>query len=92
MYLGIEGLANVAEESRNPSKDIPRGFGGSLVTLMVLAAVVMVLSVGVKGWPSVVYNPSDMIVCRPSCRVAFGMPEVTKLMNPPDESPLQIDG
>lgn len=60
MYLGIEGLANVAEESRNPSKDIPRGFGGSLVTLMVLAAVIMVLSVGVKGWPSVVYNPSDL--------------------------------
>ncbi len=24
-----------------------------------------------------------MIVCRPVCRVAFGMPDVTKLMNPP---------
>jgi ethanolamine permease len=72
MYLGIEGLANVAEESRNPSKDIPRGFGGSLVTLMILAAVIMVLSVGVKGWHSVVYNQSDLSTISGQTYVAKG--------------------
>ena len=25
-FLGIEGLANVAEETKNPQKDISRGF------------------------------------------------------------------
>lgn len=59
-YLGIEGLANVAEESRNPSRDIPRGFGGALITLIILAGGVMVLSVGVKGWHTVVYESSGL--------------------------------
>jgi ethanolamine permease len=59
-YLGIEGVANVAEESRNPTRDIPRGFGGALFTLIVLAAGVMVLSVGVAGWEPVVYAMSDL--------------------------------
>ena len=59
-YLGIEGVANVAEESRNPTRDIPRGFGGALLTLIVLAAGVMVLSVGVAGWEPVVYSISDL--------------------------------
>jgi ethanolamine permease len=59
-YLGIEGLANVAEESRNPVRDIPRGFGAALFTLIVLAALVMVLSVGVAGWHGVVYNRIDL--------------------------------
>lgn len=59
-YLGIEGLANVAEESTNPARDIPRGFGGALVSLIILAAGVMILSVGVSGWPAVVYNSADL--------------------------------
>ncbi len=59
-YLGIEGVANVAEETRNPTRDIPRGFGAALFTLIVLAAGVMVLSVGVDGWEPVVYAESDL--------------------------------
>ena len=59
-YLGIEGLANVAEESRNPSRDIPRGFGAAMFTLILLAAMVMLLSVGVAGWQGVVFNRADL--------------------------------
>ncbi len=59
-YLGIEGLANVAEESRNPSKDIPRGFGAAMFTLILLAALVMLLSVGVAGWHGVVFHRADL--------------------------------
>lgn len=59
-YLGIEGVANVAEETRNPTRDIPRGFGGALLTLIILAAGVMVLSVGVAGWQPVVFDKSSL--------------------------------
>jgi ethanolamine permease len=55
MYLGIEGVANVAEEARDPHRDIVRGFGWAIVTLVVLALGVLVTSVGVAGWPAVVY-------------------------------------
>jgi ethanolamine permease len=55
MYLGIEGLANVAEEARDPRRDLPRGFGWAMATLVVLALGVLVTSVGVAGWPAVVY-------------------------------------
>jgi ethanolamine permease len=64
MYLGIEGVANVAEEARDPHRDIVRGFGWAIATLVVLALGVFVASVGVAGWPAVVYPtpgaaPSD---------------------------------
>jgi ethanolamine permease len=64
MYLGIEGVANVAEEARDPHRDIVRGFGFAIVTLVVLAVGVFFTSVGVAGWPAVVYPspgaaPSD---------------------------------
>lgn len=64
MYLGIEGVANVAEEARDPHRDIVRGFGFAIVTLVVLALGVFFTSVGVAGWRAVVYPspgaaPSD---------------------------------
>jgi ethanolamine permease len=64
LYLGIEGVANVAEEARDPRPDIARGFGWAIVTLVVLALGVFFTSVGVAGWPAVVYPtpgapPSD---------------------------------
>jgi ethanolamine permease len=64
MYLGIEGVANVAEEARDPHRDIVRGFGFAIVTLVVLALGVFFTSVGVAGWSAVVYPspgaaPSD---------------------------------
>ncbi|HVU51255.1 MAG TPA: ethanolamine permease [Polyangia bacterium] len=64
MYLGIEGVANVAEEARDPHRDIVRGFGWAIATLVVLALGVFVTSVGVAGWKAVVYPtpeapPSD---------------------------------
>lgn len=64
LYLGIEGVANVAEEARDPHRDIVRGFGWAIVTLVVLALGVFFASVGVAGWQAVVYPkpgapPSD---------------------------------
>jgi len=56
-YLAIEGVANVAEETKNPQRDIPRGFGSAMFTLVCLAILVFFSSVGVGGWESIVYQP-----------------------------------
>jgi ethanolamine permease len=58
-YLAIEGVANAAEEARNPQRDVPRGFGAAILTLFVLALGVFFFSVGVEGWRAVVYAPGS---------------------------------
>jgi ethanolamine permease len=54
-YLAIEGIANVAEEAKNPQRDLPRGFLLSMGTLVLLTAVALFGAVGVAGWEHVVY-------------------------------------
>lgn len=63
-YLGIEGVANVAEETERPQRDLPLGFGSAMATLVVLALLTFFGAVGVAGWRAVVYDggtgaPSD---------------------------------
>lgn len=55
-FLGIEGLANVAEETRNPQKDILKGFGSTIFTLVILCIIVFVATIGVGGWENVVFE------------------------------------
>ena len=59
-YLAIEGVANAAEESRHPQRDVPRGFGAALITLIILALAVFVVAVGVGGWERIVYAPENL--------------------------------
>lgn len=54
-FLAIEGVANVAEETINPQKNVLIGFGSAILTLVVLAVLTFVSSIGVSGWESVVY-------------------------------------
>ncbi len=54
-FLGIEGIANVAEEAKKPQKDIQRSFGFVLITLVILCILVFVSSIGVGGWENIVY-------------------------------------
>jgi len=54
-FLGLEGVANVAEEAIHPQRDILRGFGTALLTLIVLCVLVFISSVGVAGWEAIVY-------------------------------------
>jgi ethanolamine permease len=58
-YLAIEGVANAAEEARNPQRDVAFGFGAALLTLVVLALLVFFAAVGVAGWPAIVYPPGS---------------------------------
>jgi ethanolamine permease len=54
-YLAIEGIANVAEEAKNPQRDLPRGFFAAMVTLILLTGVTLFGAVGAAGWHDVVY-------------------------------------
>ncbi|MGZ8558501.1 MAG: ethanolamine permease [Chitinophagaceae bacterium] len=54
-FLGIEGVANVAEETINPQRNILRGFGSALVTLIILCILTFLAAVGVGGWENIVY-------------------------------------
>lgn len=58
-FLALEGVANVAEEAHNPQRNILRGFGSALLTLVVLCVLTFVGSVGVGGWQKVVYPPGS---------------------------------
>ena len=58
-YLGIEGVANAAEEAERPQRDVAFGFSATLVTLVGLTALVFFSAVGISGWRSVVYAPGS---------------------------------
>ena len=49
-FLAIEGVAMAAEEVRDPDRSIPRAYIGGIVTLVLLAAGVMVCAGGVGDW------------------------------------------
>lgn len=55
-FLGIEGVANVAEEAVNPKRTILLGFGSALITLVILCLLTFGSSVGVAGWEAIVYK------------------------------------
>jgi len=54
-FLAIEGVANVAEETINPQRNILIGFGTALLTLVVLCFFTFTSAVGVGGWENIVY-------------------------------------
>jgi ethanolamine permease len=63
-FLGLEGVANVAEETIRPQRNVLIGFGSALVTLIILCILTFFSSVGVAGWEAIVYPspgalPSD---------------------------------
>jgi len=49
-YLGIEGTAMLAEEARDPMRTIPRGYISGIVTLVLLALGVMLVTGGAADW------------------------------------------
>jgi len=55
-FLGIEGVANVAEEAVNPQRTILIGFGSAIATLVLLCLITFTGSIGVAGWEAIVYK------------------------------------
>jgi ethanolamine permease len=56
-FLGIEGVANVAEETVRPQRTVLIGFGSAIATLVLLCVLTFVSAVGVGGWQAIVYKP-----------------------------------
>jgi ethanolamine permease len=53
-FLGIEGIANLAEEAVDPKKTMYRGFLSALFTLILLCCLTFISSTGVAGWEKIV--------------------------------------
>ena len=88
-YLAIEGVANAAEEAVNPQRDVSRGFGGAIMTLVILATCAFFLAVGIGGWEQVVYAPEDLIIGEEGVTVKEG---ASKLDSPLPLAIQQISG
>ncbi len=59
LYICMEMLPMLAEECRNPVKDLPRGIMAAIITLIILAFLVVTVTVGLGGasGTSAVENP-----------------------------------
>ncbi len=58
-FLAIEGVANVAEETKNPQRNVLIGFGSALLTLVILCLLTFTSAVGIGGWEAVVFASPD---------------------------------
>jgi ethanolamine permease len=55
-FLGIEGVANTAEEVVQPQRTLLTGFGSAILTLVILCVLIFLSSIGVGGWEAIVYK------------------------------------
>ncbi len=55
-FLGIEGVANLAEETQDPRRTMSVGFLSALFTLIFVCLLTFSGSVGAGGWEAVVYQ------------------------------------
>ena len=55
-FLGIEGVANTAEEVVRPQRTLLLGFGSAIGTLVILCLLIFFSSIGVNGWEAIVYK------------------------------------
>ncbi len=60
-FLAIEGLANVAEETINPKRNILLGFGSAIFTLVILCILTFTSAIGVGGWENIVYEAGSTV-------------------------------
>lgn len=60
-FLGIEGVANVAEETIEPQRNILKGFGSAILTLVVLCVLTFTSAIGVAGWEAIVYTAEGRV-------------------------------
>ncbi len=55
-FLGIEGVANLAEEAIHPKRTIMIGFLSAIGTLIFLCLITYLSSIGVAGWEAIVFK------------------------------------
>ncbi len=54
-YLAIEGIANIAEEAKDPERDLWKGFLAAMATLVCTASIALFGATGVAGWRAVLF-------------------------------------
>lgn len=55
-FLGIEGVANLVEETVNPGRTIILGFSSAIITLVALCLITFISSIGIGGWEAIVFT------------------------------------
>ena len=55
-FLAIEGVANLAEETIHPQKNVRIGLSWAIATLVILCILTFGSAVGVNGWETIVYS------------------------------------
>ena len=73
VFLAIEGVANVAEETINPQRNVALGFGSAMITLVLLCILTFTSAVGVGGWEAVVYSAPGAAASDNPLPLALGM-------------------
>lgn len=66
-FIGIESIAQAAEETRNPWKYIPKSFKYSIVAVVFFTLSFSILGLGVMGWEGLseaIYNPIAAITAK----------------------------
>lgn len=71
-FLAIEGVANVAEETINPQRNVLIGFGSAIATLVLLCLLTFVASIGVSGWEGIVYSSGSVVPSDSPLPLALG--------------------
>jgi ethanolamine permease len=60
-YLAIEGLPLAAEETRDPARDMPKGFIAAMFSLLALAALILVFGPGGGGSAQIQQSGAPLI-------------------------------
>ncbi len=68
-YLAVEGVAMAAEETENPSRDIPIGYSLGIGTLVFFAISVMIFTTGLEMEPKLLGSDNPLAV---SLEILYG--------------------
>ncbi len=49
LFLAVEGVALAAEETKNPTRDLPRGLIGAMLVLLIFASLILLVGPGAAG-------------------------------------------
>ncbi len=80
-YLAIEGLPLAAEETRNPTRDMPRGFIAAMFSLLVLAGLILIFGPGGGGSAQIQDSGAPLIDAIESPKAYGGTNWLSSLIN-----------
>ncbi len=79
-FIGIESIAQAAEETKNPAKWIPRASKLSIVSVIFVALAIIVLAMGMLPYSR--FSPGSTAVNDPIAVIAQSIPHVGVILAP----------